>query len=101
MPVRWQSCPEKQMAQRLGWAILLTIRHATCLIMLDRSTSTHQHRSGPGLIPAIGRVRKLDQSLGRVRHAYIRFRGMGAACLLRVLPRRRFCVGPALSPGAS
>ena len=31
------------MAQRLGWAILLTIKHAACLIMLDRSTSTHQH----------------------------------------------------------
>ena len=28
-----------------------------------------QHRSGPGLIPAIGRVRELDQCLSRVRHA--------------------------------
>ena len=45
--------PEKQMAQRLGWAILLTIKRATCLIMLDRSTYTHQHRSGPDATPAM------------------------------------------------
>ena len=87
MPVRWQSCPEKQMAQRLDWAILLTIKHAACLIMLDRSTSTHQHRSGLGL-------HQLAISVSSIHGR--RSLSLG----VRFHQRRRFCVGPAHLPGA-
>ena len=47
---------EKQIAQWLDWAILLAIKHAACLIMLDRSTSTHQHDAalvGPTRLPVL------------------------------------------------
>ena len=69
------------MAQRLGWAILLTIRHAVCLIMLDRSTSTHQHRSGLGL-------HQLAISVSSIHGR--RSLSLG----VRFHQRRRFCVGP-------
>ena len=85
MPVRWQSCPEKQMAQRLGWAILLTIRRAARLIMLDRSTSTHQHRSGLDL-------HQLAISVSSIHGR--RSLSLG----VRFHQRRRFCVDPGTYP---